>query len=202
MSVAPEKHRQAAGAGRARRAHRDGPKATETGRSRRPPRAAFSLLEVILALAILTLAIVVLGELSRLGMRSAARARDMTQAQLLCESKMAQISSGMIWPETEIGVPFEPEDLIDPYDSVRWLYSIERGDSGEDGVIAVRVTVSQDLPAQKRPVRFALVRWIADPAISEQALFELPDEAAGDSEKDSEKSSEKSPEKPDQGAKS
>src|SRR5687767_7391349 len=60
--------------------------------SRRPAsRAAFSLLEVILALTILVGAIVVLGELVRLGTMTAAGARDLTQAQLLCESKMSEI---------------------------------------------------------------------------------------------------------------
>jgi general secretion pathway protein I len=56
----------------------------------------FSLLEVILALAILTGAVAVLGEIVRLGIRNAQVARDTTQAQLLCESKLAEITAGII----------------------------------------------------------------------------------------------------------
>ena len=157
----------------------------------RPVRTAFSLLEVILALAILTMAIAVLGELARLGMRSASYARDMTQAQLLCESKMAQIASGMILPETEIDVPFEPDDLIDPYEECTWVYSVETAEAEETGVIAVRVTVSKlgstslGLASPSRPINFALVRWIVDPQIELSAtpLFEVPEEQ-GDGSQD------------------
>jgi hypothetical protein len=159
--------------------------------NRRAARTGLSLLEVILAMAILTMAITVLGELARLGMRSASYARDMTQAQLLCESKMAQISSGMILPETEIDVPFEPDDLIDPYEEVTWVYSVETGEVDETGLIAVRVTVSKlastslGLASPNRPIQFALVRWIVDPQVELSAtpLFEIP-EAEGDSSAD------------------
>ena len=145
----------------------------------RPARGGFSLLEVILAMAILTGAIAVLGELARLGMRNAGYARQMTQAQLLCESKMAQITSGMILPQGEAGVPFAPEDLIDPYDPVPWVYTIEVAAVEEPGVVAVCVTVAQDLPSGQHPVRFSLVRWIVDPGVelSEQPV---PEESEGE----------------------
>jgi len=137
-------------------------------------RGGFSLLEVILALAILAGAIAVLGEMTRLGIRNASYSRDMTQAQLLCESKMAQITSGMILPEAEVGVPFAPEDLIDPDDPVTWFYAIELAAVEEPGVVAVGVTVAQDLPSGQHPVRFSLVRWIVDPGVelSEQPAAE------------------------------
>ena len=54
-------------------------------------RGGFSLLEVILALAILIGILAVLSELVGLGVRNARVARAMTQAQLLCESKLAEI---------------------------------------------------------------------------------------------------------------
>jgi len=53
-------------------------------------RNAFSILEVILALAILTGAIAVLGELGRLGFGNANAAQDLTKAQMFCERKMAE----------------------------------------------------------------------------------------------------------------
>ena len=122
-------------------------------------RRAFSLLEVILALAILTGAIAVLGEIARLGLRNAQVARDKTLAQLLCESTLAEITAGITPPDPVQGAGLVmPEDLADG--PPKWLYSIERADVDEDGLVAVRVTVAQNPQVTKRPVSFALVRWI------------------------------------------
>ena len=123
---------------------------------------AFSLLEVVLALAILVGALAVLGELVSLGTRNAQRARDLTQAQLLCESKLAEITSGISPAEPVQRATFE----YDP----EWLYSIEFEQAGQEGLVAVRVTVVQDLPAEKRPAEFSLVRWIHDAGV------ELPEQ--------------------------
>ena len=67
--------------------------------SRRAPRAAMTLLEVILALAILAGSLAVLGELTRQGMHNAEAARAESEAQLLCESKLAEIAAGIAPPE-------------------------------------------------------------------------------------------------------
>jgi type II secretory pathway pseudopilin PulG len=130
------------------------------GRSKRTARAGFSLLEVVLALTILVGAIAVLGELVRLGTTNAGNARDLTQAQLLCESKMAEISAGLLVPEVVQGAPCE----YDP----EWLYSIDIQPTDMPGLVALRVTVFQDLPLNQRPAEFSLVRWMQDP------LLELP----------------------------
>ena len=122
----------------------------------------FSLLEVILALAILAGAIAVLGELSRLGMDSARIARDGTYAQLLCESKLAEITAGLARCEPEQEIPFGTvADRGEP----DWLYSIDVTPVDEQGLVEVRVTVTQDLPLEKRPVEFSLVRWMVDPSV-------------------------------------
>ena len=130
------------------------------GRTRpRRARDAFTLLEIILSLAILCGAIATLGELSRLGMRQAEKARDLTQAQLLCQSKLAEITAGLAPAEAQESVPFEPTD--DEAES-EWLYSIEVNPAAEAGLLEVRVTVTKDLPETRRPVEFSLVRWVVD----------------------------------------
>ena len=137
-------------------------------RSRPNRRDAFSLLEVILALAILTGSIAVLGEVARLGMRNALIARETTRAQLLCESKLAEISARIIVPDPVQDVPFQTygaeEGTVDEA-AEGWLYSIDIGDVDADGLVAVCVTVTQDIPPEKRPVRFQLTRWILDPDV-------------------------------------
>lgn len=130
--------------------------------SGRPAPSGFSLLEVILALAILCGAIATLGELSRLGMRSAERARDMTQAQLLCESKLAEITAGLTPAESEQDVPLE---TTDDETETEWLYSVEVTPLDDEGLMEVRVTVTKDLPPEKRPVEFPLVRWMVDESV-------------------------------------
>ncbi|MCS7237651.1 MAG: prepilin-type N-terminal cleavage/methylation domain-containing protein [Thermoguttaceae bacterium] len=120
-------------------------------------RGAFSLLEVILALAILGGALAVLGEVARMAMRNAARTRDLAQAQLLCEAKLAEILAGVEPPEPITGAPMETGQVPD------WLYSIDVAALDVEGLIEVRVTVEQDLPPEKRPVRYTLVRWMVDP---------------------------------------
>lgn len=126
------------------------------------PRDGFTLLELILALAILCGAITALGELSRGGMRYAQRARDMTRAQLLCESKLAEIAAGLTPAEPQDSVPFETTE--DEAES-EWLYSVEVAPLDDEGLLQVRVVVAKDVPAQKRPVEFPLVRWMVDPSI-------------------------------------
>lgn len=122
----------------------------------RPRRArrGFSLLEIILALAILTGAVAVIGELVRLGLRNAQLARDITQAQLLCESKLAEITSGMQPPMVVDGVPceFAPD----------WLYSVQVYPLEIEGLLGVEVLVYRP-EANQSNARFHLVRWMQDP---------------------------------------
>jgi general secretion pathway protein I len=125
-------------------------------------RKGFSLLEVILALAVLAGSLAVLGEAIRLGLHNAQVTRDLTQAQLLCESKLAEIAAGLTPSDPVQGARF---DCVVGDGQTGWLYSISRETMGEEGLLVVCVTVTQDLPPEKRPVQFALVRWIPDPAV-------------------------------------
>jgi len=122
--------------------------------------AGFSLLEVILALGILAGAVAALGEVARHAMESARIARDSTIAQLLCESKMAEITAGITLAEPVIDEPFDTTD--DP-ELPDWLYTIEvEPIDTEAGLSVVRVTVVKDVPTEKRPASFALTRWLLD----------------------------------------
>ena len=133
-----------------------------------PSRPAFSILEVILALAILTGAMAVLGELGRLGFRSAKAAQDLTKAQILCESKMAEYTSGITSPQAVSGTPFDAIDQ-DLNSATSWVYSVDMQQIDQDGLIALCVTVSQNLPATQHPATYSITRWIVDPTLSQSS---------------------------------
>ena len=120
-------------------------------------RGGFSLLEVVLALAILVGSIAVMGELIRLGTLSAANARDLTQAQLICESKLNEIAAGIMPAEPVSYAMYE----LDP----EWLYSVELAAVDIPGLVMLRVTVTQNLSPLQRPAEFSLTKLIQDPGV-------------------------------------
>ena len=130
---------------------------------RNAKRSGFTLLEVILALAILGGAIAVLGEASRLALRSAAAARDLARAQMLAENKMAEIEAGITAPDSVDNEAFDTESESLEQGTPRWLFSISSESTDETGIISVRVTVTRDIPAAQRPVKFSLVHFLPDP---------------------------------------
>jgi hypothetical protein len=126
---------------------------------------------VILALGILAGAVAVLGEVGRNGLNQARLARDVTIAQLLCESKMAEVTAGVTPADTTIAAPFDTTDDPSVPD---WLYSIEVSTIDDQGLSSVLVTVTQDLPPEKHPVSVSLTRWIyeTETAITADTAFE------------------------------
>lgn len=135
-------------------------------------RRGMSLLEVILAVAILAMALAVLAELVRIGSRASSRARDLTQAQLLCDSIMTEVVVGATPadPVSRVEVPTDPE----------WLYSIKLETTDDEDLVALKVTVVQNLDARKRPAEFSLVRWIPDPGVEIPEDEEITTESSSD----------------------
>jgi type II secretory pathway pseudopilin PulG len=123
---------------------------------------AFSLLEAILALAILVAALAVIGELVRAGIRNAQMARDLSRAQVLCEHKLSEIFAGAAAAGQASNSAF-PE-------SPGWLYSVNQDGSGPQGLIKIRVTVEQDPAQQRYPVKFTLAQWMRDPVVTATQL--------------------------------
>lgn len=117
-----------------------------------------SLLEVILAIAVLGGCMAVIGELVRMGVRNAEEARELTKAQLLCESKLEEVAAGVMPLESAAAVAFE----LDP----EWTYTIETGSLDQQGLVQVRVTVQQLESDRLYPLTFTLTRWILDPSLA------------------------------------
>lgn len=120
-------------------------------------RGGFSLLELILALAILALAVAAISQLVRLGLSHAKHARELTKAELYCESTMAELAAGVLPLEGVTDVPIEQDS--------EWLYSVTVEPAAIDGLLVVTVTVYQAEPDPVRPIEFTLVRWLPDPEV-------------------------------------
>lgn len=142
-------------------------------------REGFSLLEVILALGLLSMSLALIMEVNRTALRSAAAARDLTKARLLCESKMAEVVAGIMPLETVDEISFADEEYVsmssdelgslDDFetnasllDTELWYYSIETLLLDENGLTEVRVSVWRDTEGRVEPKPFTLVRWVVD----------------------------------------
>jgi type II secretion system protein I len=119
--------------------------------------AGFSLLEVILALAILAGSLAALGEVMRQADRNASLSGDETQAQIIASSIMDELISGYrtLAPVTRM----QYDALSEP----PWLYSIEIASTNFTELIAVRISVEQEIEARLQPARFELTRWMMNP---------------------------------------
>lgn len=116
----------------------------------------FSLLEVILALGILTGSVVMLGELARLGVRNAEAARALTEAELLCESKLAELCTGEVTPEAVEGGLLETDNGDLP-----WEYAVQI-ENVDEGLLRVVVTVRQQVLTASKPIECSLARLMLD----------------------------------------
>lgn len=133
-------------------------------------RRGLSLLEVILAIAILAGCIAAIGELVSLGSRQAEESRDLTKAQLLCESKIAEIAAGVAPPEAASMAPFEHD--------TSWLYSVVVNSLDDQSLLSVEVTVQQAEFVGDKPLTCTLTCWMIDPslALMEEEMMEPTEE--------------------------
>jgi prepilin-type N-terminal cleavage/methylation domain-containing protein len=122
-------------------------------------RQAFTLLEVILALAILAGSVAVLGEIMSIAGRHARETQAETRAQLFATSVMDEMLAGI----TEVAqVSKQP---LETTDTLPWVYSVSVNPTTIAGLSTIEVLIEQDLQPQFNPVRFRLVRFYAEPAV-------------------------------------
>lgn len=139
--------------------------------------SAFTLLEVILALAILAGAVAVLSEVMSIASRSATDAQAESEAQLLAVSVMDEMLAGALPLTMQTKQPLETDAAIP------WVYSVTLSETKLAGLTSVEVLVEQDTEQQFRPVRYRLVRWFASDSVESEAAPEATESAAtGDAE--------------------
>jgi len=141
-------------------------------------RAGFSLLEVILALAVTTAILGIVGTMVTTALDVSQESVDVTMAQLLCESVSSHIAAGTLPADPVSGMSVSQvwaltgaENLMTADQEDDWLYSVEvlplTADVPVPGtMVALRVTVYQNRPANERPATYSLVRWIRDPGLT------------------------------------
>lgn len=130
-------------------------------RARQCKADGFSLLEVILAMAILFVSVAIIGELMRFGLNSARAARDKTKAILLCESLLNEIVAGITPAESFTDVPIGD---IAGEEEADWICSIDVQSLDSSGLVSVTVVVRQLATNDRPPIEVSLTRWIADPS--------------------------------------
>jgi prepilin-type N-terminal cleavage/methylation domain-containing protein len=141
-------------------------------RGRGGRRRAFTLLEVIISIAILATAMASLRELLQMALDRQKSAFNQTIAQLQAEAKMAQILSDKYVPN-----PVNQAELeISTSESVRdsnWLYSVEIRSLPEPALVGIRLTVEQNVdPSIYLRGKYTLVRWMIDPDALEAMIPE------------------------------
>lgn len=121
-------------------------------------RRGFSLLEVMLALAITGLSLAAISELISLGSRAALRSRDITTAQFLAESKLNEFSAGV-----GLAGPVSRQIFIENPD---WVYSVDMLPIDDSGLVQLMVLVERSEESNiNNPLKFQVVRWIPDPTL-------------------------------------
>jgi general secretion pathway protein I len=129
---------------------------SHTTNRRQTSRKAYSLLEIIISLAILGGAIVSIGQLMYLGSRSAAMTRDLTLMQMLCDSKVAEVAAGALPLQTATDQPIDGAD--------GWKYSVQITRGQQEGLLTATVVVEQDIPnLVGNPLSFSITRFLPDP---------------------------------------
>lgn len=127
----------------------------------RSARRGLSLLEVVLALAILAVSAALLAQITRQATDNALSAQKLAQAQMLCESKMAEVLVGAI--------PMEPLDWTLNEDGSlpgQWYYRLETSTTERENMIGLRLAVTDNPnPATGSPELFFIVRWVIDPTL-------------------------------------
>jgi prepilin-type N-terminal cleavage/methylation domain-containing protein len=120
-----------------------------------------SLLEVMLALSILGVSTAILAQILQIGTDNGLRARRITQAQMLCESKMNEVVLGSVSTQTTSWTPI----TIGVANS-DWFFLVETIAAEQPSLIGVVVSVSDSQAiSENRPPLARLVQWIIDPSL-------------------------------------
>jgi len=133
-------------------------------------RDAFSLIEVLLAMAILLLSLVAIGQLVGIGSDSGLQARFTMRGTRLAESKLAEIEAGAVPLDlASQGGSFEGDDRA-------WTWACDVLPTNTVNLYQITVTVKRDF--RGAPFEITVARLMIDPTImGSAAQAERPPES-------------------------
>lgn len=146
------------------------------------PRTGFSLLEMLLALAILGVSLGILAQVAGTGTDAAREARDLSQARMIAQRQLAEIMLQGISPQS---TPPMPTEAMDSASDTTFEVQVDVAPAPLDGMLALRIGV-RGLDPDGGPdlATYSVTRWIVDPMLG------LADLAAQEAEMRSEMAAE------------
>jgi general secretion pathway protein I len=142
-------------------------------------RRAFTLLEVILALAILGLALATFGEAVGRSHQNARRAADQAELGFAAASLLDEVIVGS---RQLVAIDSEPvADPLDPTAPAMALVSLRIENGPLDGVLVLYASARPNDPLAGAVDTVELVRWVVDPALTQSASTTSTSSAAGSS---------------------
>lgn len=142
----------------------------------RRSRPGVTLLEIILAIAILGASLAALSTVVMTGADAAAEARDLAVAQMLCQQQLAQVLLN-----TNVSpIPFSDAAIEPPDPSMVAAATLDVQPAPLNGMLWLRMTVTiAAADGSSRPTEFSLSRWMIDPALGLEQL-EAQEKAAAE----------------------
>lgn len=135
-------------------------------------RQGLSLLEVILALAILGVACTFMAQSMQLATSNALAAQRQAQAEIAAESILSQVIAGLI--------PMQPTSTWTPVgisaSTSNWTYMLSSVTCEVENMVGIQVDVRDETEQDStRPSDLKVIRWVIDPALG----LDTPPDASG-----------------------
>ena len=135
-------------------------------RKKVPGRFGFTLLEMILAIAILGTTLAILAQIADTGVDAAREARAMANARMVCQSKLNELLLNIDAGQSPTAIVDAPAESFDSSTTDSFIYSVEITPGQMDGLMAARVTVTAfGGDGSEKLAVFALDRWFIDPTM-------------------------------------
>ena len=119
------------------------------GRSRR----GFTILEIVLSIAILAFVFSAVGTILNTGSQAAVRSKLLTEATMRADATLAEIIAGVHQKESVSQMPFEDAPQT-------WFWSLDVTEGPHIDLLNLRITVSHKRPDDEIDVKFQLDRWV------------------------------------------